>query len=75
MAQLTKRGVIAAVVCSDSFMRLGSAQAKVFGVPDLPLLKIPHPLGGLSLDKVRERAETALPQLIETIKAARNKPA
>ena len=75
MAQLTKRGVIATVVCSDSFMKLGSAQAKVFGVPDLPLLKIPHPLGGLSLDKVRERAETALPQLIETIKAARNKQA
>ncbi len=72
MAQLTKRGVIAAVVWSESFMKLGSAQAKVFGVPDLPLLKIPHPLGGLSLDKVRERAETALPQLIETIKAARN---
>jgi len=75
MAQLTKRGVIAAVVCSDSFMKLGLAQAKVFGVPDLPLLKIPHPLGGLSLDKVRERAETALPQLVETIKAARTKQA
>lgn len=73
MAQLTKRGVMAAVVCSDSFMKLGLAQARVFGVPDLPLLKIPHPLGGLSLDKVRERAETALPQLIETIKAARTK--
>ena len=40
MAQLTKRGVVAAVVCSESFMKLGSAQAKVFGVPDLPLLKI-----------------------------------
>jgi hypothetical protein len=71
MAQLTKRGVIAAVVCSDTFMKLGSAQAKVFGVPDLPLLKIPHPLGGLSMDKVRERAETALPQLIQTIKTYR----
>jgi hypothetical protein len=40
MAQLTKRGLIAAVVCSDTFMKLGTAQAKVFGVPDLPLLKI-----------------------------------
>ena len=38
MAQLTKRGLLAAVVCSDSFMKLGKAQAKVFGVPDLPLL-------------------------------------
>lgn len=68
MAQLTKRGVIAAVVCSDSFMKLGTAQAKTFGVPDLPLLKIQHPLGGLQMDKVRERAATALPQLIKLLK-------
>lgn len=68
MAQLRKRGLIAAVVCSDTFMKLGTAQAKVFGVPDLPLLRIPHPLGGLSIDKVRERAEAALPQLLEVVK-------
>ena len=65
MAQLTKRGLIAAVVCSDSFMKLGTAQAKVFGVPDLPLLKIQHPLGGLNLEKVRERAAVALPQFVK----------
>ena len=68
MAQLTKRGLVAAVVCSDTFMKLGTAQAKVFGVPDLPLLKIQHPLGGLQMDKVRERASIALPQLIEVVK-------
>ena len=68
MAQLTKRGLIAAVVCSDTFMKLGSAQAKVFGVPDLPLLKIQHPLGGLQMDKVKERAAIALPQLLQVVK-------
>lgn len=68
MAQLTKRGLIAAVVCSDSFMKLGKAQAKVFGVPDLPLLQIPHPLGGLAIEQVRERAGIALPQLAELLK-------
>ena len=68
MAQLTKRGLIAAVVCSDTFMKLGTAQAKVFGVPDLPLLKIQHPLGGLNMDKVIERAAVALPQFIKVIK-------
>ena len=68
MAQLTKRGLIAAVVCSDSFMRLGTAQAKVFGVPDLPLLKIEHPLGGLNMDKVRARAAVAVPQLLKVVK-------
>ena len=73
MAQLTKRGLIAAVVCSDSFMKLGTAQAKVFGVPDLPLLKIEHPLGGLNMEKVRERAAVALPQLFRFIKTTREK--
>ena len=68
MAQLTKRGLIAAVVCSDSFMKLGTAQAKTFGVPDLPLLEIKHPLGGLQMDKVKERAAVALPQLLEMVK-------
>ena len=67
MAQLTKRGLVAAVVCSDTFMKLGTAQAKVFGVPDLPLLKIQHPLGGLQMDKVRERADVAIPQLIKAV--------
>jgi hypothetical protein len=68
MAQLTKRGLIAAVVCSDTFMKLGTAQAKVFGVPDLPLLKIQHPLGGLDMEKVKERASVALPQLLSVVK-------
>ena len=68
MAQLTKRGLIAAVVCSDTFMKLGTAQARVFGVPDLPLLKIQHPLGGLDLEKVKERAAIALPQLLKLVK-------
>ena len=73
MAQLTKRGLLAAVVCSDSFMKLGKAQSKVFGVPDLPLLEIRHPLGGLDMAKVRERADAALPQLYAFIRTARDK--
>ena len=74
MAQLTKRGLLAAVVCSDSFMRLGKAQAKVFGVPDLPLLEIRHPLGGLDMDQVRERAAVAMPQLLRFIQSSRKQP-
>lgn len=75
MAQLTKRGLLAAVVVSDSFMKLGKAQARVFGVPDLPLLEIRHPLGGLNMDQVRERAAVAMPQLLKFINASRGKQA
>jgi hypothetical protein len=60
--------LITAVVCSDPFMRLGQAQAKTFGVPDLPLLRIPHPLGGISVEQVEGRADAALASLVTLIK-------
>jgi hypothetical protein len=68
MAQLRKRGLVAAVVCSDPFLRLGQAQAKTFGVPDLPLLRIPHPLGGIGIEQVQGRVEAALPMLLQLVK-------
>ena len=67
MAELRKRGVATAVICSDPFEKLGRNQARVFGVPDLPLIVIPHPLGGLALEAVRERANLVMPQLLALI--------
>ena len=59
MAELRKRGLITAVICSTPFEKLGRAQARVLGVPDLPLVMIQHPLGGLAMDDVRARAGQA----------------
>jgi len=70
MAELRKRGLRTAVVCSTPFERLGQAQAKVFGAPDLPLLMIQHPLGGIQVDEVRERAQQVLPKVLALIEAA-----
>lgn len=44
-------------------------QANIFGVPDLPLLIIPHPLGGPAIDSVRTRADVATPQRVKLIDA------
>jgi hypothetical protein len=68
MAELRKRGLVTAVICSGPFLKLGQAQARVFGVPDLPLIVIPHPLGGLSLDAVKGRADVAISKVIELLK-------
>ena len=68
MAQLRKRGLVTAVVCSTAFQKLGQTQAKIFGVPDLPLLIIQHPLGGLDIDSVKGRAEVATPQFVRLIR-------
>lgn len=70
MTQLAKRGLTTAVVCSEPFRGLGKNQARTFGVPDLPLVMIPHPLGGLSIEQVEGRALAAIPQVVALIKAA-----
>ena len=68
MAELRKRGLTTAVICSEPFLKLGQAQSRVFGVPDLPLVVIPHPLGGISLEQVEGRARVAIPQVVELIR-------
>lgn len=65
MCELRKRGLAAAVIVSEPFLELGKTQARVFGVPDLPLLVIPHPLGGLSIEQVEGRAQNAIPQVVK----------
>ncbi len=68
MTELAKRGLIAAAVCSTPFERLGRTQARVLGVPDLTLLMIPHPLGGMAIDVVKTRAAVAAEQLVRLIR-------
>ena len=68
MAELRRRGLVTAVIYSGPFLKLGKAQARTFGVPDLPLLEITHPLGGISLDDVKARAEQAAPQFAELVR-------
>ncbi len=68
MADLRKRGLTTTVICTDPFLKLGKAQSRVFGVPDLPLVVIPHPLGGISLEQVEGRALVAIAQVVELIK-------
>lgn len=69
MSELRKRGLVTAVICSDPFMKLAQTQARTFGVPDLPLLRIPHPLGGIDVEQVKGRAAVALPRLLDLVKA------
>lgn len=68
MSELRKRGLVTAVICSGPFLKLGQAQARVFGVPDLPLIIIQHPLGGLALADVKARAGAAIPKVVALFK-------
>ncbi len=64
MIEVRRRGVPSVVICSEPFLQLGRTQSRVLGVPDLPLVIIKHPLGGISMDDVKARADSAFPQLL-----------
>ena len=68
MAELRKRGLVTGVICSTPFVKLGANQARTFGTPDLALIEIPHPLGGLDLESVKGRADIAVPQIVAMMK-------
>ena len=68
MIEVRRRGVPSAVICSEPFVHLGRTQSRVLGVPDLPLIIIKHPLGGLAQDDVKARANAALPQLLDLLR-------
>ncbi len=69
MAELQRRGVLTVMVCSDAFLPLGKAQARMLHCPQLPFAVIEHPLGGISKQQVEQRSAQALPQIVEVLRS------
>lgn len=62
MIELKRRGLTTVVIHSTPFKSLAKANSRTLGMPDLPLIEIPHPLGGIGADEVAARVAVALPQ-------------
>jgi hypothetical protein len=65
--EIEGRGKPAAVVCTDKFVITARARAEVLGLPEYPFAVIPHPLGRLPEEALRERVEIALPQVVNLL--------
>jgi hypothetical protein len=62
-----RRGIPAAVVCSDAFTVTADAMAAVKGAKGYRYATTQHPVAVLGPDEVRKRAEEALPQVVELL--------
>jgi len=60
---LERAGTPAVVVTTTAFESLAHHEAHTLGMEDLPLVVIPHPLGGESPARVIEKAAAAVAQL------------
>ena len=67
--ELEKRGVPTAVICTEPFVSSAKAMAQIGGISDYPFAVVPHPLGSLTQETLRERAVQAAPQVLQLLLA------
>ena len=54
-------------ICSNRFEVLARTTATGLGMPDLPLVIVPHPIGGISAEEVMAKADGILDNLIKQL--------
>ncbi|GAA3198972.1 UGSC family (seleno)protein [Microbacterium terregens] len=64
---LERAGVPTVSITSDSFLMSGAAMAAVQGFPGFDFYAVKHPMASLTADEVRERALTALPDVLRIL--------
>jgi hypothetical protein len=70
-ATLELQGVPTATINSDEFVRLGQSDARALGLPGLPLVTVPHPMGDVSPDVVRGRARDTIAEIAAVLTTSR----
>ena len=68
--ELDRRGVPAAVICTEEFVASSRAQAAICGNPDYAFAVVAHPIGSLTQAELQARAAVALPQVITILTGA-----
>lgn len=54
-------------VASSEFADAAEAQSRSLGLPDVKRVFVPHPIQDRTDDEMRQRAETALAEIIEAL--------
>ncbi len=75
MVDLERHGLPTILVTTTSFKGLAKMEAKAFGMPDVEILAVPHPVGTLPPDKVRLKAEDAMEALVKLMTGGAGKVA
>ena len=65
-----KKGVPAAVICTEPFVTSAVAMSKMGGIPDYPFVVVPHPLGSLDQEELRDIALRAADEVEKILLSA-----
>ncbi len=64
---LEGKGIPTVVICTGPFMNSAHVHARTFGRTDFRPVGIPHPLGGLKPEAVKERADSILDEIVAAL--------
>ena len=67
--ELETRGLPAAVLCTEPFQSTAAAICQVRGIPDYRFVLVEHPIGSLSEEELRARADAAIAGVTEILGA------
>jgi hypothetical protein len=59
-----KHGIQAVAIVTSPFTRVGAVMARRNGYPDYRYAVMPHPIGNLKPDQIRQRARDVLPDVL-----------
>jgi hypothetical protein len=65
--ELEKAKKPTATICTDRFYRLAKTLSKSMGMAQLPLIVVPHPIGGLQEEEVLKKADGVIEQIIRVL--------
>jgi hypothetical protein len=64
---LAKLGIPAVALVTEEFWPQGDFVAASLGMPDVPRVKLPHPIAGTGKDNMKQIAEAVAPQVIKAL--------
>jgi hypothetical protein len=62
-----KRGIVAAAIITSPFVKTADSMAKRHGFKQYRYAQLPHPIGNLRPEQIKERARQVLPQVMEIL--------
>ncbi|MDE0331844.1 MAG: hypothetical protein OXL41_08240 [Nitrospinae bacterium] len=61
--EMEKAGVPTATFCSSEFSALGANERTALGMPGLPIVVVPHPVGGIPPEEARALGNGAVDEV------------
>ncbi len=61
-------GIPAVSLVTEKFWPQGDFVANSLGMPDLPRVRLPHPVAGTGADSLRRIAESIVPELLRALR-------